>query len=54
MPGFSFSSYKGNKPDPKEIWSTCAGLMGEERYQLLLKMEKWVEAYNRQITEHRK
>ena len=37
MPGFNFSSYRGKEPKPKEIWSTCAGLMGEERCQPLLK-----------------
>jgi hypothetical protein len=54
MPGFDFAGYKGEQPNPKEIWSTCEGLMGRERYQLLLKMEKWVTQYNELMAKHRK
>ena len=54
MPGFDFLGYRGEKPNPNEIWTTCEGLMGKERYQLLLKMEKWVEAYNRLVDSHRR
>jgi hypothetical protein len=50
MPGFDFTSYRGDKPTPKEIWSNCEDLMGKERYQLLIKMEQWVTEYNQLMT----
>jgi hypothetical protein len=54
MPGLDFATYRGKRSNPKEIWSTCKELMGEEHYHLLLKMEKLVEEYNKSMAEHRK
>ena len=54
MPGFDFMNYKGEKPNPKKAWSTCAELMGEERYNLLLRLEPWVKKYNQLMSKHGK
>jgi hypothetical protein len=54
MPGFDFAGYRGVRPNPKEIWSSCEALMGTERYGLLLEMERWVTEYNKLMGTHRR